>query len=193
MSSYSNWELETMKKNKLEPDTVGTLMKLQSLKESNYMSYYYGDLAFIIVKRNLIFLNKRDYKDDEVFEIVNKKANYYKEFKNQNLKTDILKESEITKINYDITRIIKATIVTKSNDDQAVNNSNALAKGDYSCVAHLHKAFKLINRLAKIKSPEFLEEVKKLDAYYEQRIKEIEDLEEYHRIIAKEWKNSLIN
>ena len=145
MSKYSNWELQTIKDYKLEPDTVGTLMRLQSLKEKDYLSYYYGDIAFIIIKRNLIFLNKKDYKDEEIFSIVNNKANYYKEFRNQNLKTDILKESEITKINYDINRIIKATIVTKSNDDQAMKNSNQLAIGDYSCVAHLHKAFKLIN------------------------------------------------
>ncbi len=192
-NSYSTWDQETIKELNLEENTIGTLMKLQSIKESNYLDYYYGDIALTIMKRNLLYLRNKEYTDQEIYIIVKTKANYYKIFRNKRLDPSLLTDEDLLRINYDISRIIKATLITKSNDEKAMLNSNNLAKGNFNYLTNIHTVFKLINKLNKIKQKSFEEERAKLDSYYDQKLDELENLEEYRRILAAQWKKELIS
>lgn len=190
---YTSWELQMIDEFKLKPNTIGTMLKLQSIKEDYYLDYYYGDIALTILKRNLFILRNKEYTDKEVSTITNNKANYYKMFRNKRLRTDILNDQDTIRINYDINRIIKATIISKSDNDKYMNNSLNLAQGNFSYLTNIHNVFKLINKYNLINQKPYNDERAKLDNFYEQKHKELEDLEEYHRIIAEKWKRDLIN
>ena len=192
-NSYSTWAQETIIELNLPEDTIGTLMKLQSIKESNYLDYYYGDIALTIMRRNLLHLRNKEYTDQEIYIIVKTKANYYKIFRNKRLDPNLLTDEDLLRVNYDISRIIKATLITKSNNEKAMQNSNNLAKGNFNYLTNIHTVFRLINKLNKIKQKSFEAERAKLDSYYDQKLEELEDLEEYHRILAAQWKKDLIS
>ena len=192
-NSYSTWDQETIIELNLPEDTIGTLMKLQSIKESNYLDYYYGDIALTIMRRNLLHLRNKEYTDQEIYIIVKTKANYYKIFRNKRLDPNLLTDEDLLRVNYDISRMIKATIITKSNNEKAMQNSNNLAKGNFNYLTNIHTVFRLINKLNKIKQKSFEAERAKLDSYYDQKLEELEDLEEYHRILAAQWKKDLIS
>ena len=192
-NSYSTWDQETIIELNLPEDTIGTLMKLQSIKESNYLDYYYGDIALTIMRRNLLHLRNKEYTDQEIYIIVKTKANYYKIFRNKRLDPNLLTDEDLLRVNYDISRIIKATLITKSNNEKAMQNSNNLAKGNFNYLTNIHTVFRLINKLNKIKQKSFEAERAKLDSYYDQKLEELEDLEEYHRILAAQWKKDLIS
>lgn len=191
-SNYSSWEEYIIKEQKLTPNTIGTIIKLQNIKENTYLTYYYGNMSLIILKRNLISLTNKEYSNQEIFDIVNKKSNYYKIFKNKNLSTDILTDEDCEKLNKSIIKYIKAVLISKSENDKYIEEINKLSKGDYSSLTDLHNVFKTINKFSKI-NKQFEEEKNKLDTYFENKYKELENTNEYMRIVSQKWKNQLIS
>jgi len=192
-SKYSLWEQKIINDNNLTPDTIGTLMKLQNYKENAYLTYYYGDIAITIIRNNLKVLRNKEYNNKEIFTLTKNKANYYKVFKNKNLTVDNLSDEDLTRINYDIVKYIKATLISKSNNDKYTSEMEKLAKGDFSSILNLHKAFKLIYKYSNIDLDLFQEEIAKLDKFYEEKYQELEDTNEYLRIIAKKWRERIIS
>ncbi len=190
-SKYSLWEEKVINDNNLTPNTIGTLMKLQNYKENTYLTYYYGDIALTIIRNNLFILRNKKYTNEEIFTLTKNKANYFKVFKNKNLTVDNLSEEDLTRINYDIVKYIKATLISKSNNDKYITEMEKLAKGDFSSILNLHKAFKLIYKYSNINLNLFQEEIAKLDKFYEEKYQELEDTNEYLRIIAKKWKERI--
>ena len=183
---HTLWEEEIISSLHLDPDTVGTIMKLQNLKEETYLDYYYGDIAITILKSNL----DRDYSNEELLKIVNDKSNYYKLFRNQRLQ-NILTDEDVLRINNDILHYIRAVLVTKSNDNKYIEEMNKLSKGDYSSLTSLHYNFKIVKKYLSISSS-FAEERDKLDKHYDIRIKEIDDINDYQLMVAREWKDQII-
>ncbi len=190
-TSYSLWEEKIISDNNLTPNTIGTLMKLQNYKENAYLTYYYGDIALTIIRNNLFLLRNKQYTNAEIFTLTKNKANYFKVFKNKNLTVDNLSEEDLTRINYDIVKYIKATLISKSNNEKYIAEMEKLAKGDFSSILNLHKAFKLIYKYSNIDLTLFQEELAKLDKFYEEKYQELEDTNEYLRIIARKWRERI--